>query len=329
MTTQPDVAVDHIDYNRRDLPIHTVTSADGTVIAFEKTGSGPPVVIVGGGLNEKAMHAELADGLSHRFTVYNYDRRGRGASGDNTTGDYDVLREVEDLEAVIDATGQACAVFANCTGGMIAVRAAADGLPITKLALYEPPYGAPQPDPGYLTELRELLQDERTTDAVALFLKHDALFSDDEIEYFQTHPIWPAFEAMAHSMPYDSSLSVSAATLPTSQLARIQAPALVLGGQESPEWMIGNCERLAGSIPNGTMRLMRTAGHLMDDVVGAEILTDFFAAQAPTPPAPHPRRSERASRVKHHAAAAATWVKGIGTLARMKVQGRTSTSSSG
>lgn len=278
MTTAHQTPMEHVDFGSRDLPVHTVTSSDGTTIAFEVSGSGPPAVIIGGGLNEKAMHAELADGLSASFTVLNYDRRARGNSNDRLAGDYDVLREVEDLAAVLAAAGEPCSVFANCTGGIIAVPAAASGLPIARLAMYEPPYGAPQTPEWYQGRLKKLLALGKRTEAVALFLKWDALFTDDEVEFFKDHPIWPAFEQMAASMVYDSALSVSAAAIPGGELARIGIPTLILAGRESPEWMIENCRSVADFIPDGRLLLMDSAGHLMDDVLGARLLTEFFTS---------------------------------------------------
>ncbi|MEV6906400.1 alpha/beta hydrolase [Amycolatopsis sp. NPDC051071] len=268
--------IENLDYGNRELPIEKVRSADGTTIAYEKSGSGPPVIIIGGGLNEKAMHAELAEGLSESFTVYNYDRRARGDSDDNRVGPYTVDIEIEDLAAVIEAAGGTASVFANCTGSMIAVPAAARGVPMTKLAMYEPPYSGPKVPPGYTEQLRELLEQDRIKDAVSLFLKWDALFTEDEIEFFSTHPIWPAFEAMAHSMPYDSILSDDADCVPVEELGAITVPSLVLGGNKSPQWMKEMCQAVADGIPRGEYVTMDTAGHLMDDTLGAELLTKFF-----------------------------------------------------
>ncbi|NIL56397.1 alpha/beta fold hydrolase [Salinispora arenicola] len=276
MADRADANMEHIDFEVRDIPLETVTSADGTTIAYQKSGTGPPVVIVGGGLNEKAMHAELAEGLSTNFTVYNYDRRGRGGSGDTVADRYSVDREVEDLAAVIAATGGPSHVFANCTGGMIAVPAAARGVPIAKLAMYEPPFGGPKVPEGYLEELTTLLAADNRTEAVAMFLKWDALFTDDEVAFFQTHPIWPAFESMAPTMVYDSILSEDADALPTEQLAAITVPSLVLCGNDSIAWMIETCRALADAMPQGQLVSMASTGHLMDDALGAEILTSFF-----------------------------------------------------
>jgi pimeloyl-ACP methyl ester carboxylesterase len=268
--------MEHIDFEVRGLPLETVTSADGTTIAFEKSGEGPPVVIVGGGLNEKAMHGQLAADLSARFTVYNYDRRGRGGSTDTPTDKYSIDREIEDLAAVIEATGEPSHVFANCTGGMIAVRAAANGVPMAKLAMYEPPFGGPKVPDGYIEELNGLLAADRRTDAVALFLKWDALFTDEEIVYFKQHPIWPSFESMAPTTIYDSILSHDADRIPYEQLAAISVPTLVLCGKESIPWMIEMCRSLAAGFPQGQFVSMPTAGHLMDDTAGAILLTKFF-----------------------------------------------------
>lgn len=268
--------IENVDYAVRGLPIETVKSADGTTIAYEKSGTGPPVIIIGGGLNEKAMHAELAEGLSENFTVYNYDRRARGDSDDKRVGPYTVDIEIEDLAAVIEAAGGTANVFANCTGSMIAVPAAARGVPMTRLAMYEPPYSGPKVPPGYTEELMELLEQNKIKEAVSLFLKWDALFTEDEIEFFSTHPIWPAFEAMAHSMPYDSILSDDADRVPTEELSAITVPSLVLGGNKSPQWMKDMCQAVAAGIPQGEYVTMDTAGHLMDDTLGAELLTKFF-----------------------------------------------------
>ena len=117
------------------------TSRDGTAIAFDRMGEGPPLVLVDGALSHRGLGPMrgLADALAADFAVYRYDRRGRGESGD--TAPYAVAREVEDLEAVIAQAGGAAAVFGISSGGALALEAAASGLPATRLALYEPPYG--------------------------------------------------------------------------------------------------------------------------------------------------------------------------------------------
>src|SRR3712207_4981311 len=118
--------------------MNTVTSRDGTSIAFDRSGNGPPVILVCGGSTDRMANAPLAEFLAPRFTVFNYDRRGRGDSGD--TAPYAVEREVEDLDAVIAAAGGSAFVYGTSSGAALALEAAASGLAITKLAMWEPPF---------------------------------------------------------------------------------------------------------------------------------------------------------------------------------------------
>jgi pimeloyl-ACP methyl ester carboxylesterase len=115
-----------------------VCSADGTMIAFERAGQGPALILITGGLTDRTVTRSVAAELAPRFTVYAYDRRGRGSSGD--TAPYSAEREVEDLAAVIGAAGGPALVFGHSSGAVLALEAAARGLAITKLAAYEPPY---------------------------------------------------------------------------------------------------------------------------------------------------------------------------------------------
>jgi pimeloyl-ACP methyl ester carboxylesterase len=118
--------------------MYTTTSADGTAIAYDRDGSGPPIIMVVGAFNTRATTAPLAAALADTFTVLNYDRRGRGDSGD--TLPYSVQREIEDIDALIAEAGGSAALFGYSSGATLALRAAADGLAITKLALYDPPF---------------------------------------------------------------------------------------------------------------------------------------------------------------------------------------------
>ncbi|MEU1372464.1 alpha/beta hydrolase [Streptomyces triculaminicus] len=277
-TPETAANLDNVGFGLRGIELERVPSADGTPIAFERSGSGPSVVILGGGLNEKAMFARLAEALSERFTVFNYDRRGRGGSGDAQPERWSVEREVEDLAAVLEAAGGSASVFANCTGGMIAVRGAAAGLPMANLAMYEPPYGGPRVPEGYHDELRRLIAADRRGDAVALFLKVDIGFGEESIERFREHPVWPSFEAVAPTVIYDSVISDDSTEVPLGLLPRIAVPTLVIGGDDSPEWMLAPCRALAAGIPRGRFVSMPSEGHLFNQKLGAPLLAEFFTS---------------------------------------------------
>src|ERR1700675_2555861 len=150
----------------------TVRSKDGTTIAYDRSGDGPPLILVSGAMGTKAHAVELASQLAPTFTVFTYDRRGRGDSGD--TEPYAVEREIEDLEAVIGAAGGSAFVYGHSSGAVLALRAAAAGLDIPKLALHEPPFivddsHAPVPD-DVVEHLDELIAADKPGDAVAYFM---------------------------------------------------------------------------------------------------------------------------------------------------------------
>ena len=154
-------------------PMDSVTSKDGTPIAYERRGSGPAVILVGGGLDDGSENAPLAAGLAARFTTYNYARRGRGASGD--TPPYAVERELEDIAALIANAGGRAHVYGASSGGMFALEAALAGLPIGRIALYEIPYdttdGAAERFDDYREQLDATLSDGRRGDAIELFMR--------------------------------------------------------------------------------------------------------------------------------------------------------------
>ena len=149
----------------------TVASADGTTIAFDRYGDGPPVIMAAGAFNTRSTTDPLARALAPQFTVLNYDRRGRGNSGDTTP--YAVDREIEDLAALITAAGGSAAVFGYSSGATLALKAAAAGLPIAKLVLYEPPFRTddshPGLPPGFPAKLAGLVAAGRRGDAVELY----------------------------------------------------------------------------------------------------------------------------------------------------------------
>jgi len=261
----------------RDLVVEKVKSADGTTIAYEKSGSGPPVAVIGGGLNDKAMFTPLAQIMSERFTVYNYDRRGRGDSGYGDPDQWTIQREIEDLVAVLDAVGEPSFVFANCTGGMIAILAAAASVPMVKLGLYEPPYWSPPASAEQLVTLRQLIAEDRRDEVVTLFGRDIVRFmSDETLERFKGHPAWKAFESMAPSCYYDGIISKDHTQIPFAELPKIMVPTLVMSGCESAQAIQDACVRITEEIPHATLMKLEGQGHLFDQMTGSPLLAEFF-----------------------------------------------------
>ena len=215
--------------------MRTVLSPDGTKIAFDQTGQGPPVILVVGAFNDRSTGVPLAKALESRFTVLNYDRRGRGASGD--TQPYAVEREVEDLDALIREAGGAARVFSYSSGATLALTGAARGLNITKLALYDAPFivgdGVPRPPKDMAAQLANLVSSSRRGDAVELFQTKLVGIPEPVVAQLRHAPFRPALEAIAHTLVYDATVTGDL-TLPTAQLRSIKAPTLVIYAPKAP-----------------------------------------------------------------------------------------------
>jgi pimeloyl-ACP methyl ester carboxylesterase len=254
-----------------------VSSRDGTRIAFDQTGDGSPVVLVDGALSHRTLGpmSGLVAPLAADFAVFRYDRRGRGASGD--TAPYAVAREIEDLHAVIAAAGGAAAVFGLSSGAALALEAAASGLPITRLALYEPPYAVePDEDPAYLARLHELLAAGRNGDAVEWFLSHAGV-PPEALTGMRSQPEWPAFEAVAPTLAYDHAVLGDGA-VPRERAARITAPTLVASGGESPEFFARAARATAEAIPGAQHRILEGQAWGRADMAAlAPVLMAFFS----------------------------------------------------
>jgi pimeloyl-ACP methyl ester carboxylesterase len=206
------------------------TSRDGTTIAFDRLGDGPAVILVSGASTTRLVNAELAALLAPQFTVFNYDRRGRGDSGD--TAPYAVECEFEDLDAVISEASGSAAVFGASSGAVLALKAAAHGLAVTKLALWEPPFmfddDAPQRQKDYAARLAELLATDRRGDAAALFMTLVGLPAEFIVQA-RTAPWWSGMEAVAPTLAYDAAV-MGDGTLPTELVASVTVPTLVMDG---------------------------------------------------------------------------------------------------
>ena len=265
--------------------METVYSKDGTSIAFDRSSSGPALILVGGALQYRAIDArtaQLAERLAPRFTVYHYDRRGRGESGD--TLPYAKEREIADLDALIaDAGGQAF-VFAMSSGGAMALDAAAQGLAITRLALYEPPFivdnSRPPVPADYVARLAELAGSGRRGDAVAYALTQAAGVPDEYVAGMRTQPFWSAFEAVAHTLAYDGlfiSDLMQGSPLPLKRWAPVTVPALVIDGGASHAHMHSAARALADVLPNARHRTLPDQAHNVAPEALTPVLEEFFA----------------------------------------------------
>jgi pimeloyl-ACP methyl ester carboxylesterase len=264
-----------------------VVSRDGTRIAFDRSGEGPAVILVAGALGDRShpMFAHLADLLAPRFTVINYDRRGRGDSGD--TLPYAVEREIEDIGALIAEAGGTASVYAHSSGAGLALHAAAQGLPIAKLVLHEPPYAHYGPDGEeerriareYAENLKVILSEGRRGDAVELFFTTVGM-PQEMVEGMRQSPRWAELEAMAPTLAYDSEAMGDVGrdgTIPVDQATRVTVPALVLTGGADYPWMTDVGRRLAEAMPNGRHRVLDGQEHTVPPEVLVPVLAEFFA----------------------------------------------------
>lgn len=247
-------------------------SGDGTLIAYEQQGDGPPVVLVGGALSTAATDAPLAARLASRFTVYTYDRRGRGASRDTTP--YAVEREIEDLAAVIAAAGGSAGVHGMSSGAVLALRAAAAGLPVTQLSVYEPPFHLDASPTTYGGELRELVAQERPGDTLALFLRRVGM-PEESLEGMRRAPMWAGLEAVAHTLVYDDEV-MGNGQVPVCVLTSVTQRVLILDGGASPAWMREAARVVAKTVPRGRHHTLTGQTHQVAPHVLAPALAEFF-----------------------------------------------------
>jgi pimeloyl-ACP methyl ester carboxylesterase len=254
-----------------------VRSTDGTQIAYDRLGGGEPIVLVSGASTSRAVHSELAESLASDFTVLNYDRRGRGDSGD--TLPYSVEREIEDLGALITAARQPAAVFGNSSGAVLALRAAAAGLPISRLALWEPPLfvdpDAPRRAQEYASKLSGLLAAGRRGDAMALFMSTVGL-PQEAIAGMRRSPGWPGMEAVAPTLAYDAAV-MGDSTVPTTLISSVKVPTLVLTGGDTGAWAEGAARALTATMPSAEHRVLEHQTHAVAWDVLATELRGYFA----------------------------------------------------
>ncbi|GAA2635811.1 alpha/beta hydrolase [Dactylosporangium fulvum] len=265
-----------------------MTSRDGTSITFDRAGGGPAVVLVGGGLDEGAENAPLMPQLAEHFTVYNYARRGRGGSGD--TPPYAVARELEDLAAIIADAGGTAHLFGASSGGALALEAAAAGLPVGRVAVYEVPYSTDDHVVAafreYVRQLHRVLAEGRRGAAVELFMRL-AGAGEDDIAAARTAPVWPGLEALAPTLAHDAAC-LGDGSPPLDRLATITQPVLVAtGGLPDPHtgalgpgFFDAAADAIAAAVPNAERRVVDGQTHVTDPVVLAPVLTAFFTGRS-------------------------------------------------
>jgi pimeloyl-ACP methyl ester carboxylesterase len=257
--------------------MNKVTSSDGTTIAFDRLGDGPAVILVCGASTDSMANAPLAALLAEHFTVFNYDRRGRGDSGDTTP--YAVEREVEDIDAVIDAAGGSASVYGTSSGGALALEAAAGGLAVTKLALWEPPYildESRRPPADLVERYDEMIAAGRRGDAVEFFMAKVVGLPPDFVAYARTQPFWQEQEALAHTLAYDATV-MGDYSLPVERAAALTAPTLVMAGGASFPFMRETAQALAEIIPDAQTRILDDQEHNVAPEALAAVLEEFFA----------------------------------------------------
>jgi pimeloyl-ACP methyl ester carboxylesterase len=258
--------------------MQTITSRDGTTIAFDQTGSGPAVILISGGPNDRNAHTPLAALLEPHFTVINYDRRGRG--GSNMVGPYSPEREVEDLDALIRHAGGSACVYGTSSGAAFGILAASRGLNIKKLALWEPPFVVDDSRPpipkDYKAQISQMIDAGRRGDAMEFFLTQMAGVPAEFVAPMRQSPFWGHMENMAHVIVYEADV-MGDYSLPTERLAEITTPTLVIDGGQAP-WITNAANAVAKNLAHAECRTLAGQPHNVADAAIAPVLIEFFSS---------------------------------------------------
>lgn len=253
-----------------------ITSRDGTVIAYDKKGQGPLLILVLGALNRRSQGKKLTELLSDRFTVVSYDRRGRGDSTD--TLPYSTDKEVKDIEALIDSLGGKAFLYGHSSGCILALMAAGQlGKKVEGLALYELPYNdnpdALKASQMYRKQLAELLAHDKRGDAVSLFVKSVGV-TDKQIAAMERLPMWKGLTSMAPTLAYDTIELME--QYPSIDINNVQTKTLVLYGAESPAFMGETAKKLSNSMQKAKLVALPGQTHDVKADVLAPVLAEFF-----------------------------------------------------
>ncbi len=265
--------------------MQAVPSHDGTSIAFDRVGDGPALITIGGATATRAAASAAAAQLAQHFTVFSYDRRGRGDSGDaGSYADGEVVdREVEDLAVLIEAAGGSALAFGHSSGAVLALEAARRGLSIPKLAIYEPPFiidDSRPPLPGdYVAQLRELIANGQREEALEYFMTSAVGIPAEYIDGIKQAPFWADSVAVAHTISYDGEImgdTMSGDPAALERFASINTPTLVMVGSESPPYQRNAVQALIDLLPDAQLRVMEGQDHGVAPEVLVPALVDFF-----------------------------------------------------
>jgi pimeloyl-ACP methyl ester carboxylesterase len=261
-----------------------IQSQDGTTIAYDRLGSGPALILVDGALCSRAFgpSAKLAPLLAQHFTVYAYDRRGRGQSGDAAA--YSPAREVDDLAALIRAAGGSASLLGLSSGGALALEAAASGLPVAGVVAYEPPYvddAGQRGGDAHAGRLKELLASGDRGGAVTYFMKDMVGAPAPFVVLMRLMPwIWRKLKAVAHTLPYDAAV-MTAFRIPRARFASIRTPTLVMHGSKTDTRLRDAAQAIAASIPGAQHRELAGQTHNVSPQVLTPAVVEFLTAATP------------------------------------------------
>jgi pimeloyl-ACP methyl ester carboxylesterase len=268
--------------------MQTVTSKDGSRIAYDRLGSGPTVILVAGALGYRKFNKmeELANLLAERCTVINYDRRGRGDSTE--VKPFALQREIEDIQALIDAEGGPVALWGISSGGALALRAAGAGIGVERLSVYEVPFmvdpAAKRPTPDYGERLDELVAAGDRTGAVKQFLRNAIGIPAPFVALMRFMPMWKGMKSTALTLPYDWAAlgkhTMYGAPLNPEEWASVTMPTLVVSGAKSPAVLQQGSQALAEVLPNAELRELAGVSHNVKMNVLAPVLAEFFTREA-------------------------------------------------
>ena len=240
--------------------MHTVQSRDGTTIAYKKSGSGPPLVLIHGSTADHTRWNSILPDLEKRFIVYAVDRRGRGYSGDSDS--YSLEREFEDVAAVVEAAGSQVNLLGHSFGALCAMDAALRTDRLNKLILYEPVFpvdGVRLYDPGARENLEELSKHGDTEKLLVSFFRDIVKMSEKDISILQNEPVWQARLAAAHTLVRE--MADEDYQFDSARFHKLDVPTLLLVGEKSPPFLQKPTEKLAAALPNSQVVVLPGQGH--------------------------------------------------------------------